>query len=312
MRFRIFTEPQEGATYDDQLAVALLAEELGFDAYFRSDHYIGFFNPPRPPRSHRRVDHARRPRTRHDPPPARHARLAGHVPQSRPPRDQRRPGRRDERRPGRARARRGVERPRARGVRHPVPRHRRALRPARRAARDHHRALDHADRRELLVRRRALLAAGLARVAQAGAAAAPADRHRRVRGQAHAAPRRDLRHGVQRRVRAADRVPAARRARPRRVRGDGPRHRDTGRSAWPTRWCAGPTTPKSPGAPPRSARAPDQLGGAIAGTPAQVIDTIGTYRDGGAETIYFQVLDLHDLDHIRLLASEVVPAFTAR
>jgi F420-dependent oxidoreductase-like protein len=43
MRFRIFTEPQEGATYDDQLAVARLAEELGFDAYFRSDHYISFF-----------------------------------------------------------------------------------------------------------------------------------------------------------------------------------------------------------------------------------------------------------------------------
>jgi F420-dependent oxidoreductase-like protein len=43
VRFRIFTEPQEGATYDDQLAVARLAEELGFDAYFRSDHYISFF-----------------------------------------------------------------------------------------------------------------------------------------------------------------------------------------------------------------------------------------------------------------------------
>jgi F420-dependent oxidoreductase-like protein len=43
MRFRIFTEPQEGATYDDQLAVARLAEDLGFDAYFRSDHYISFF-----------------------------------------------------------------------------------------------------------------------------------------------------------------------------------------------------------------------------------------------------------------------------
>lgn len=42
MRFRIFTEPQEGATYADQLAVARLAEELGFDAYFRSDHYISF------------------------------------------------------------------------------------------------------------------------------------------------------------------------------------------------------------------------------------------------------------------------------
>ncbi len=43
MRFRIFTEPQEGATYVDQLAVASLAEELGFDGYFRSDHYINFF-----------------------------------------------------------------------------------------------------------------------------------------------------------------------------------------------------------------------------------------------------------------------------
>jgi F420-dependent oxidoreductase-like protein len=42
MRFRIFVEPQEGATYEDQLAVALLAEELGFDAFFRSDHYISF------------------------------------------------------------------------------------------------------------------------------------------------------------------------------------------------------------------------------------------------------------------------------
>jgi F420-dependent oxidoreductase-like protein len=40
MKFRIFTEPQQGATYDDQLAVAQAAERLGFDAYFRSDHYL--------------------------------------------------------------------------------------------------------------------------------------------------------------------------------------------------------------------------------------------------------------------------------
>jgi F420-dependent oxidoreductase-like protein len=40
MRLRIFTEPQQGATYDQQLAVARAAEELGFDAYFRSDHYL--------------------------------------------------------------------------------------------------------------------------------------------------------------------------------------------------------------------------------------------------------------------------------
>ena len=40
MRFRVFTEPQQGATYDDVLAVAQAAERLGFDAFFRSDHYL--------------------------------------------------------------------------------------------------------------------------------------------------------------------------------------------------------------------------------------------------------------------------------
>ena len=40
MRLRIFTEPQQGATYDDLLAVALSAERLGYDAFFRSDHYL--------------------------------------------------------------------------------------------------------------------------------------------------------------------------------------------------------------------------------------------------------------------------------
>ncbi|NUW42805.1 LLM class F420-dependent oxidoreductase [Nonomuraea rhodomycinica] len=40
MKLRIFTEPQEGATYDDLLAVAQATERLGFDAFFRSDHYL--------------------------------------------------------------------------------------------------------------------------------------------------------------------------------------------------------------------------------------------------------------------------------
>jgi F420-dependent oxidoreductase-like protein len=40
MDLRIFTEPQQGASYDDQLAVAKEAEECGFDAFFRSDHYL--------------------------------------------------------------------------------------------------------------------------------------------------------------------------------------------------------------------------------------------------------------------------------
>ncbi|MCW2698648.1 MAG: putative reductase [Blastococcus sp.] len=40
MNLRIFTEPQMGATYDDLLAVARRTEETGFDAFFRSDHYL--------------------------------------------------------------------------------------------------------------------------------------------------------------------------------------------------------------------------------------------------------------------------------
>src|SRR5919106_3347051 len=41
---RIFTEPQQGASYADQLAVAREAEALGFDAFFRSDHYLHMEN----------------------------------------------------------------------------------------------------------------------------------------------------------------------------------------------------------------------------------------------------------------------------
>lgn len=37
---RIFTEPQQGASYDDLLAVAQRAEHCGFGAFFRSDHYL--------------------------------------------------------------------------------------------------------------------------------------------------------------------------------------------------------------------------------------------------------------------------------
>lgn len=40
MDFRIFTEPQQGASYDELLAVALRTEQLGFDGFFRSDHYL--------------------------------------------------------------------------------------------------------------------------------------------------------------------------------------------------------------------------------------------------------------------------------
>ena len=40
MRLRIFTEPQQGASYGTLRSVAKAAEDLGFDAFFRSDHYL--------------------------------------------------------------------------------------------------------------------------------------------------------------------------------------------------------------------------------------------------------------------------------
>ena len=45
----------------------------------------------------------------------------------------------------------------------------------------------------------------------------------------------------------------------------------------------------------------------ITGTPAHVVDTIGEFGRAGADTIYLQVLDLSDLDHLELLAADVLP-----
>ena len=45
----------------------------------------------------------------------------------------------------------------------------------------------------------------------------------------------------------------------------------------------------------------------LTGTPAEVVDAIGHWADAGAGTFYLQVLDLSDLDHLGLLASEVLP-----
>ena len=48
MELRIFVEPQQGATYDDQLRMARAAEDLGFGGFFRSDHYLGMGTDGRP------------------------------------------------------------------------------------------------------------------------------------------------------------------------------------------------------------------------------------------------------------------------
>ncbi|MGH3318648.1 MAG: TIGR03560 family F420-dependent LLM class oxidoreductase [Streptosporangiaceae bacterium] len=41
MRLRVLMEPRHGATYEQVLALARATEEAGFDAFFRSDHYLG-------------------------------------------------------------------------------------------------------------------------------------------------------------------------------------------------------------------------------------------------------------------------------
>ncbi|MFE2865088.1 LLM class F420-dependent oxidoreductase [Embleya sp. NPDC059259] len=44
----------------------------------------------------------------------------------------------------------------------------------------------------------------------------------------------------------------------------------------------------------------------LAGSPAEVVDRIGRFAEIGSTRIYFQILDLHDLDHLELIASEVM------
>jgi len=55
-------------------------------------------------------------------------------------------------------------------------------------------------------------------------------------------------------------------------------------------------------------REPDELRrNGAAGSPAEVVDTLGRYAEIGATRAYLQVLDLDDLDHLRLVAAEVMP-----
>ncbi len=48
----------------------------------------------------------------------------------------------------------------------------------------------------------------------------------------------------------------------------------------------------------------------VAGTPAEVTDRIGQYAEIGADGVYLQVLDLDDIDHLELIAAEVLPQVT--
>jgi alkanesulfonate monooxygenase SsuD/methylene tetrahydromethanopterin reductase-like flavin-dependent oxidoreductase (luciferase family) len=55
-------------------------------------------------------------------------------------------------------------------------------------------------------------------------------------------------------------------------------------------------------------RDPEELrANGAAGTPEEVVETLARYAAVGSERVYLQVLDLADLDHLELVAAEVVP-----
>ena len=55
-------------------------------------------------------------------------------------------------------------------------------------------------------------------------------------------------------------------------------------------------------------RAPEELrSNGAGGTPDEVAERLRAFAGAGAARIYLQVLDLGDLDHLRLVAEAVVP-----
>ena len=56
-------------------------------------------------------------------------------------------------------------------------------------------------------------------------------------------------------------------------------------------------------------REPDELRArGLAGTAAEVVDKIGRFAEVGVERVYLQVLDLSDLDHLEFVAAQVAPS----
>jgi len=46
---------------------------------------------------------------------------------------------------------------------------------------------------------------------------------------------------------------------------------------------------------------------AITGTPDAVVEKLGRFGEAGATRAFLQILDIHDLDHVDVIASEVAP-----
>ena len=131
MRFALMIEPQQGSSYAEQLDLARLAERLGFEAFFRSDHYRSFPGADDQPTTDawtvlagiaRETSQIRLGRPR----------LTDYLPPSGILRQGLDHGRRDERRPDRGRRGSGLERRGAQPARLAVPRNQGAGRPPRR------------------------------------------------------------------------------------------------------------------------------------------------------------------------------------
>jgi alkanesulfonate monooxygenase SsuD/methylene tetrahydromethanopterin reductase-like flavin-dependent oxidoreductase (luciferase family) len=50
----------------------------------------------------------------------------------------------------------------------------------------------------------------------------------------------------------------------------------------------------------------------LAGSPDEILEKLAHFAEAGAERFYLQVLDLSDLDHLRLIAEEVLPHASGR
>ncbi len=84
------------------------------------------------------------------------------------------------------------------------------------------------------------------------------------------------------------------------------------RARWstpPPRWSAAartrPTVSRRAAAIGRDVA--DLRASGLAGSPAEIVDKIGAFAEAGAQTLYLQVLDLGDLDHLADIAAQVLP-----
>ena len=307
MELRIFVEPQQGATYDDQLAVARTAEELGFGAFFRSDHYLAMGGDGLPGPTDSWVTLGR-PRARDDHDPARHDGDLGDLPLPRPAGDRGRPGRPDERRPCRARHRRRLVRRRAPGVRDPVPADRRALRPARGPAGASSPACGRHREGETFsydgTHSPVVDSPGLPKPAQQPHPPIIIGGKGAKRTPALAARYADEFNMP---FAAVETSAGAARPGPRRVRGDRPRPGDAGLLRRAHRCCGADEDDACSGrAGPPAARSTTCARTASPARPQEVVDTIGRYAELGVERVYLQVLDLATSTTSSCSAAEVM------